>query len=44
LNVARESKVVGGMTPACTEMGVRFYSQVLKEVAARVVDAGGGDW
>ncbi len=25
-------KVVGGMTPACTEMGVRFYSQALETV------------
>jgi len=25
-------KVVGGMTPACTEMGVRFYSQALTTV------------
>src|SRR4030095_11273362 len=25
-------KVVGGITPACTEMGVRFYSQALETV------------
>jgi UDP-N-acetyl-D-glucosamine dehydrogenase len=31
-NTRNIPKVVGGITPACTEMGVRFYSQALEHV------------
>ena len=36
-------KVVGGITPACTEMGALFYAQALEKVVAGQLDAGGRD-
>ena len=36
-------KVVGGMTPACTEMGSLFYAQALEQVVAGGLHASGRD-
>ena len=36
-------KVVGGITPACTEMGALFYSQALENVVPVRLDARGRD-